>query len=596
MVKAPRSKGCRVCVDRRVKCDLRRPFCLRCEKANRQCPGYETINIVDEGPSVRQLYVNVGRDGDPGTPSIGHGVAQGALRKSSMSSTSSTSTSSRSRPDHRAPFEYLGVPVGSTASTSPSRNAEDTSTDIERSTLVAIISPSSYQCQLFSSFIDSISYNRSGVGRLAPADQCHSLWMAAIARRTEISSTLLWSIRAISLSHLGLQMQDRSLIHNSRNMYGRALLKLNKALQDPVEGLSSDTLSATVLLSFYEMMACTERHSWVRHAGGAGNLIRLRGPDRHRDGFGRIIFLSCRYTMILEAYQTRTPCFLALPEWRQLSRELEATSESRCPLTSAREDIFQTAVDVPGYVSASINYMTNGSRDTTNLRNLVSQGHGYRSNYKHLHARFVEILEDAGQAPTMTASVSDDKLFPIVYQFPNNLIGSFYCSNWSFTIMLNVVLIGLEARLAEYTSPDPPSLERQSPTNIQPPQPPHASRAFPMLWQLTETQRRSTSPTPVGDSPSDFTTMSEDDTAHRRQHYLAENIACARETCKAVESISLSVFLGPLFLIYALRIALGVLTDEMEKQWILRKLTAIGKSFGIARVEIEQYNQQDVRS
>ncbi len=47
-------------------------------------------------------------------------------------------------------------------------------------------------------------------------------------------------------------------------MYGKALLYLNKSLQDQGEGLSTDTLCATVLLSFYEIITCTERNAWVQ--------------------------------------------------------------------------------------------------------------------------------------------------------------------------------------------------------------------------------------------------------------------------------------------------------------------------------------------
>ena len=390
-------------------------------------------------------------------------------------------------------------------------------------------------------------------------------------------------------------MQDRNLINNSRNMYGRALLKLNKSLQDPTEGLSSDTLSATILLSFYEMMTCTERHSWVRHAGGASNLIRLRGPDRHRHGFGSIVFLSCRYTLILEAYQTKTPCFLALPEWKQLSRELQETSEFQGPLSDAREDLFQEAVTVPGYVCTVVQYMTNGGPDATTLRNLIRQGHEIRSNYKHLHSRLHNILKDAGQEPTTKASALNDTLFPVVYQFPATAVGSFYLSYWSLIIMINIVLIGLEARLSELSSPDPPNPERQAFAESPSPTRQSPVRTLPMLWMLSERTRRATSPVARAGSPSDYPTMNEDDTKHRREIYMTENIMFAKETCKSVESISLSVFLGPLFLIFALRVALGVLTDEREKQWIMEKLSMIGKTFGIAKAELDIYQQQERR-
>jgi len=418
--------------------------------------------------------------------------------------------------------------------------------------------------------------------------------MSEIAYRPEVSSTLIWAIRAVSLSYLGLQMQDKNLIQNSRDIYGKALLKLNKSLQDPVEGLSSDTLSATVLLSFYEFMTCTEKNSWVRHAGGAGKLIRLRGPDRHRTGFGSSVFLSCRYTLMIEAFNSKKPCFLALPEWKQLSRELQENSEFQSPFQTVREDIFQEVVDIPGYVTEAVESLTNDSYDSIALRGLIRRGHKHRSNYKDLHARLVNTLRDAGQEPTMTTSATNNKMFSYVYQYPSNIVGSYYCSHWSLTIMINIVLIGLERKLSELSSPDPPISQHQPEVDANPLPPNQSGRGLPLLWMLTEKARRATPPitTTVG-SPSDYPTMSEDDTAHRRQLYMAENIACARETCKSVESMSMSVFLGPMFLVYALRNALRVFSDENEMQWIIGKLAAISKNFGIAKHEIDVFKQQE---
>ena len=524
---------------------------------------------------------------------MGQDIAQLPIRESSVSSASSTS--SWTGFENQAPFEYLSVPAGSRAATSPLRSPDNRTPDLERSTLVAIIAPNTYQSQLLSSFIVSIGSASSG--KLAPAFHCHSVWMSEIAARPEISSTLTWAIRAISLSHLGLQMQDRNIIQNSRTMYGKALLQLNKSLQDPVEGLTSDTLSATILLSFYEFMTCTEKHSWVRHAGGAGNLIRIRGPDRHRSGFDRSVFLSCRYTILMEAFQTRRPCFLALPEWKRLSRELQETSDDQTPFSAIREDIYQDVVDIPGFVADAVNYMSDGSRDTTELRELTRRGHNHRSRRKKLHARLNDALKDVGLEPTMTASASNDKLFPVVYQYPGgNLVGSHYCAFWSLNIMLNIVLIGLEAKLSELSSPELSNQYHQADVDTSAPPPREAGRSLPLLWMLTERTRRAASPSTTVGSPSDFPTMSEDDTTRRRELYMSENISQSREICKSVESISTSAFLGPMFLVYGLRNALRVLSDEREKEWIMKKMYAISKTFGIAKTEVEIYKQMEVHT
>jgi len=39
---------------------------------------------------------------------------------------------------------------------------------------------------------------------------------------------------------------------------------------------------------------CTETTSWIKHAGGVGQLMQLRGAHRHREGFDYVMFLAFR--------------------------------------------------------------------------------------------------------------------------------------------------------------------------------------------------------------------------------------------------------------------------------------------------------------
>ena len=176
-------------------------------------------------------------------------------RYSSASSSSEVADASRKR-SRRDLYDI------SRLSTVFSTKDNDAGPDFERLALVAFMAPSSFQAQLLSSLIQTIS--NTDPANLVPTFHCHSTWLSSIATSTSVSTTLMWSIRALSLSHLGHQVKDRNLIQTSRAMYGKALLHLNKSLQDSEEGLSTDTLSATVLLSFYEILTCTERDAWVQ--------------------------------------------------------------------------------------------------------------------------------------------------------------------------------------------------------------------------------------------------------------------------------------------------------------------------------------------
>ena len=314
------------------------------------------------------------------------------------------------------------------------------------------------------------------------------------------------------------------MITTSRTMYGKALLNLNKALQDPEEGYASDTLSATVLLSFYEMITCTERFSWIRHAGGAANLMRIRGPERHRMGIDATVFLACRYSLIMQSFQTRKKCFLAEPGWRQLSRDLNESSTQRSAFHDAREEVFQEVVEYPAYIVHAVDYMHDGVPQQQLLQELVRRGHQYRSSYKGIHNRMVEALQEAGQEPTKTPSSLNDKLFPIVYQYPGILVASFYCGYWTGMSMMNVVLIGLESKLQSLSvSPAAsPSIALEfGDHGVKP----YMSRAMeslpdrttpPELWSLAAPERGSAFPVAAALSPKDYPTMSAEDTLKRR--------------------------------------------------------------------------------
>lgn len=49
MVGVPRSKGCRTCVSRRVRCDQSKPVCNNCTKGNRECHYSEGLKVSVSG-------------------------------------------------------------------------------------------------------------------------------------------------------------------------------------------------------------------------------------------------------------------------------------------------------------------------------------------------------------------------------------------------------------------------------------------------------------------------------------------------------------------------------------------------------------------
>ena len=381
------------------------------------------------------------------------------------------------------------------------------------------------------------------------------------------SPCLLWAIRAISISHLGRLCKDDQIIETSRRVYGKALLKLNDAIQDPEEGYSSDTLSATLLLSFYEILNCTRHHSWIKHAGGAGQLIRHRGPGRHRNGFDRLVLMACRYLIILEAFNSGQPCFLDAPEWHTLFWEIHRSIDISSPMVDSNEDFFQQIVTFPSYIGRVRRALDREELSQEGLENLMSEGQTKRTNFQDNHRAMATELRAAGKEPRKTASSYNDTVFPVVYEYADIHIASLYCGYWCMLIVLNITIVGLQAKVHRlYSAANPNQVGDLAEVVIFPngvthlvPKASHAP-----LWDAARS---------IGSN----------------HLYYQENQAYAREICKSAEFIQNSPFIGPLFLVLSLRMSLRMDLPDAEKTWMVEKLNGIGDQMELARAEIEMY-------
>lgn len=413
--------------------------------------------------------------------------------------------------------------------------------------LVAMMSPTANQAQLLSAFIGTLSPNKTPV--LQPTFRYTALFLAEVTNHAGHSPVLEWSVRAVSLSHLGRQVEDQHLIQLSRQMYRQALLTLNAALQDPIDGISSKTLAATILLSFYEVINCTEKDSWVRHAGGAGHLMRLRGPERHRSGLGRACFLAYRTSLVIEAFLSRSATFLAAQPWLDLSREIQKAMPDRSPITDLIDDFHLLIVEFPGFTQSAQDPNT-----TINARKkLLVSGQAHRGNLKVLYERMMGTLAETEQEISEGPSATGDTTFATVYHFPTLSIGSLLCGYWAVLIVINRNLALLENDIAHPSNP----AEMAS----------RDVRAAPARYHLRN-------------SPSDGA------------KYLEENLYTSRQICKASESLSSSAFLGPHYLIFAMRVAYNTFESGEEKDWVLNRLEEVSVHLGIARALLDVQDQQ----
>jgi hypothetical protein len=552
-----------------------------CKKINRPCPGYELgKKFQDEGPKIRQRYsqqsqvncedVFQARRSATKFQDKGSKLQQRYLQKSqsdsedvlqtgpsndragtSSSSSSASPPSSRTHqsdlwdalcldpPQRQDPgvfglaenpacittwtpaddFWGLEGPCANMILDTPQNKLDERFTELKLNLM--LISPDLEQQQLLHIFTSSIAppaLDQSTAGGAALRNHGH--WLARLPTLTGKNKLLDTAVRAVTLVQLGRLHGVDSFLDASRPFYGKALRLLNSVLLDNTEALSAETLGATILLSFYEMFASDSNDSWLRHAGGAGTLIRIRGPARHRYGFHRELYLAYRHTLILEACRNGTYCFLDEPEWHRLADQIHDDSSTgsqiggRIGNFNAADAFFSEFVQIPGLLCDAGNLKLRigsaiGSGSSIK-GDIATRAQRLRANVKCIFARMSLTLRNTGHGPTSYAS--GDPVIPVYYKYINIFVASLHAAYWDILMLLNMVL--------KEVDPDGPD------ANLR----------------------------------------------------MLENREVALDCCRSEPFMATSAFLGPFFSSFTLRLALAVLEPEAEREWILGKLFNIGKT------------------
>ncbi|KAH0841799.1 hypothetical protein AYO21_03219 [Fonsecaea monophora] len=381
-----------------------------------------------------------------------------------------------------------------------------------------IYSPNLVQEQLLNTFSSSLG----GHGPLLLPRQMrsHQNWLAQLPALfgTKLLDT---AVRAVSLVHLSRTQRTDVFVQESRQYYGKALRLLNQSLTDDTKGMSTETLSATILLSFYEMFASDSNQSWVRHAGGAGTLMRIRGPDRHLAGLDRDVYLAYRHTIVIDAFMRGEACFLAEPQWIEMAKkiheDLRATGipDERMGIFDLAEEFYMEHIFIPKTLRDSRNLgearrKLPPDQYAAHLETLLARTRLHRANLKSINLRLRAALKKQGLETLSMETM--DPVFPKQYIFVNVFVASTHVGYWTIMVILNLILKDIEKDVAP----------------------------------------------------------------EKHDLYLMENREIAREMCRTAPFMLTSSFLGPFFIIFALRLCLMVFEPGLERDWVVQKLIQIG--------------------
>ena len=584
MVGVPRSKGCKTCVQRRIKCDQTRPNCERCVKRGLECPGYGvTVKFQDEGPRLKQHF-------DKKQPAFTVDVVEDEVTFTSNPYSSGSSTS-------------LSSPNGSLELVRQDLAGDQSPSDGLSDPFIPVLdflrSPGIFQDQLLGIFIGAVAPNVRH--NIPPSHRFHGNWLNTLmAMPSEaVPDGLSSAIRALSLSYIGKANHLEPFLEESRHYYGLALKQLSQAIRasPDVDALSSTTLSTTMLLSFYEMFQPAGSNSWIRHAGGAGALIKARGPALSTaTHFDRVMFLAYRNALLISAFENCTACFIAEPAWAEVSRNVALAEADDWEFSELTEDHFAEMAQLPGVI-CDARILGDFADDPSNSAELVadmrtgvlSRALRHRIQLQGLFAMLQDRMKELGVQPFARAAINpNESLFPNQVHYENIFQSSLHCGFYTCSIILNVTIVELykgaaiDKRKGQQGMWELKLADLRRPTGGRRPPPSGSSsdttQTIPLFYR--QSMSRSISSSDDDSTPVNLPTTSA---------LLAENIQFATHICRSADYMSNSAFIGRFFITFGLRVSLLAFPGDRERNWVRSKLAEIGEILGMA-ADMQQAN------
>ena len=397
-----------------------RPKCLRCQRSGFPCAGYPNqLPFVHENAKLYQRY---GHD----DPAASNRQKQSTYQPEAVPATNHFTSLATDNPSPQG----LALQLRQISKDNGYR--------------FSVHAPDLQQQQLFSIFMDGLSHRTEPFH--SSTTQSYRRWSNYLFSLHGKHPLLDASIRATSLAYVGRQSQCEKLCTDARQYYSQALRCLSGTLAKEGASVSCETLSATILLGFCEIFLASKQNAWIRHAGGAGALMRLRGPAKHRYGVGREIFLLYRNYLVIEAYFRVSECFLSQPDWVELSQQIcDDICDGKEDAESNLFRFYTAFVEQNAYVTGIF----------ADARDLTARAHQLggpqaarddietrsRNSLKRLNDLFnswTESLRKDGSPRLLVDSY--DSIFPKYYHYINATVAAAYCSFYSIVIFLNQVI------------------------------------------------------------------------------------------------------------------------------------------------------------
>ncbi|KJR87879.1 uncharacterized protein SPSK_07234 [Sporothrix schenckii 1099-18] len=316
MVGVPRSRGCLLCVRRRVRCDEGHPGCAKCATYGVDCPGYDrSLKFVSGKHQVRRRGQSGRERAAAATERSDSTASSASVSPHSEGGNSGQSSGKGHGKGYAMGYRHgqsgIVVPMVVDLMTSAYANGE------EFLSAATTIPPRlrDDRAAYVNTILEMVDMDRPPKEALF-----YGSWFRSVPARLGRKVTLDSAVCALAMHLLGKSRGNEVMVVQSRHLYGQSLEALQAALNHPVEWRSSETLCTTMVMCLFELFADTSGNSsgWLQHSSAVSSLMQHRGTDGFVEAWDRAMLFSFRSIIIMNALFTGRDCFLAEKKWQRL--------------------------------------------------------------------------------------------------------------------------------------------------------------------------------------------------------------------------------------------------------------------------------------
>ncbi|KAF3348582.1 Protein GCY [Verticillium dahliae VDG2] len=344
------SGGCKLCKLRRIKCDEVKPFCMKCKKAKRDCPGYSDpfeAKIRDQTQATIRRFRKMRGDttGAENRTSPPQAPFTECLQTPFTSHKQTTTTSAMAVLHRRNGSSNSNSSNSSLDSLMSTSSTSSTSSDGDNGRADQYIPLSiinHLEDRATSYFLSEFVLIPMREGNLPVRG--YFPWVPKFMSKTQPAKVFLSAFRATSLASIATQHGKTvigSALSAAQRHYLVAVRAMNQAIQDPTLAKSDETLAAVLLLALYETLVTSSRGSikeYINHMKGAAMMVKLRGEQGLATQEGEAMFTTTRNHVLGFSC---LPCAPEISEFTWLLRHTCAREKDIAALNIANSAIRQ---------------------------------------------------------------------------------------------------------------------------------------------------------------------------------------------------------------------------------------------------------------